>query len=313
VRATPSPSPRLLPRPSDPKARLRPPQVEPAAASLPDSSLEWLVEARPVAGGRIRRTDLLQAFDPGWRRDHDLVRLYGWTGGAAHLVTGDSADGYDQVAATMRLLTASGDDDLRLVSAAHLTGFLDEATVRLRHAGAAEVTAPISAGDGAAHALALRKLFMAGGAEVQLRLFSPNGQPFDGPKLLDVLGSLGMPPDADGRVELAGFEVKTRTPPGRLDPLALLDGKLHPTSLIFEMYVPNVAHPVEVFDLMVKACDYAQKRLGGKREVQVELFGAARAADAKTARNQVAAVAVALAKGGFPAGAPSTLALFRMP
>ena len=308
--ATPAPKPKLvLPAPSDPHARLKAPEPPPPQPARPDPSLDWLLEAKAP----LKRADLLRAFDETWRREHDLVRIYGWRAGAPLLITDDSGDAYERVTVAMQLLKAAGDDDLRTVAAPHLATFLAEATARLRKAGAVEVSAPATPADGAAAAIRLKELFMANGCEITLRLLSPDGHPFDSKRVLDVLLSLGLLPDDQGAVEFAGFEVKTRTPPGRLDPGALLDGKLQPTSLIFELYVPHAAHPVESWALLIKAADYAQRRLGGRRELLMEDFGTAHATDEKAARARVAGIAAALEKAGFPAGAPSTSRLFALP
>ncbi len=112
--ATPTPTPKLvLPAPSDPTARLKAPEPPQPQPPRPDPSLDWLVEAKTP----LKRADLLRSFDETWRREHDLVRIYGWRAGAPLLITDDSGDAYERVTVAMQLLKAAGDDDLRTVAA----------------------------------------------------------------------------------------------------------------------------------------------------------------------------------------------------
>jgi len=204
------------------------------------------------------------------------------------------------VAVAVRLVTAAGDDELRPMNAPVLTMFRDDAQKKLQQAGAGEVKTPVSIEEGAAAAKKLSELFIANGTEVQLRVLS--NTPFPGPKVLEVL------PQGE-----SGFEVKTFMAPGRLDAEALKSGKLNPTSLVYEMYVPHVARPQEVFARMAKAHALAAKKLGGVVEVQVETFGKRAKGTVESARKRVAAVDKALTQAGFPPGAPATLSLFRLP
>src|SRR5262249_52740317 len=142
--------------------------------------------------------------------------------------------------------------------------------------------------EGMAQALRLRDLFRAAGTSVKVQLLAPPGRPFDGRLLLDVLVSLGMPPGPDGHCPFAGFEAFTRTPPGKLEARALLEGSMRPTSLTFELYVPHAPRAAQALELMLQASRYAEKRLGGTRELQMETFGAARKSDDKGARAQAA-------------------------
>jgi hypothetical protein len=137
-------------------------------------------------------------------------------------------------------------------------------------------------------------------------------QPFAGAAVLDVLSSLGIPLGHD-EATLGGFEVKTRTPPGRLEPRGLLEGKINPSTLIFEMYVPHAPKPVAALEAMLKAEAYAQKRLGGTTDVIIETFGKPAKGDVKAARKRVAEVDKALTAAGFAPGAPATLRLFQIP
>jgi hypothetical protein len=212
----------------------------------------------------------------------------------------------------VRLLTPAGDDELRRSTAPHLTQLKDELVARLKKAGATDVKVPVSAEDAAAASNKLEALFVANGTEIQVRLLAPGVTSFPGPQVLDVFASLGMTPAGDG-LEFAGFEVKTRTPPGKLSPRALVDGKLNPTNLLFEMYVPHASRPSEAFATLMKAVTYAQKRLGGTTDVSIETFGKLQKADVPAAKKRVAEVEKALAAAGFPAGSPSARRLFLIP
>jgi hypothetical protein len=297
--------------------KLTPPAPPAGQELLPDSRLEWLVIGEGGEGGEgdFRRPALLGEFDEPWRREHDLVRIYGWKAGRAVIVPedhGDDGEHYEKVALGMRLLTAASDDDLRIVGSPHLALFRDDVSARLKKIGAVNVKVPAAPEEGAAASKKLQALFMANGSEVALRLLSPDQKPFPGPRVLEVLQALGMKP-GDGELEFAGFEVKTLTPPGKLAAGPLAQGKLNPTSLLFVAYLPHVARPTETLQLMIQAQAYARDRLGGRAEVEIETFGKHQPADVATARKRAAEVEKSLADAGFPAGSPSARRLFRLP
>jgi hypothetical protein len=270
------------------------------AARLTDPRMEMLV----IAEGPFHRPALLAELDEKWRREHDLVRIYGVRNGREVLLLDDGAENYDRVIVGMRLLTASGDDDLRLAPAASLAQLRDDATTRLRAAGATSITTSSTPTEGAAISVKLQGLFTANGTEVQIRLLSPDFKPFPGPRVLALLNELT--PDS-------GFELTTRTPPGRLDRELLSAGKLNPTSLVFKMYVPHVTQPLGAFDRMRRAELQAEEKLGGRVEVMVETFGSPKQSDVTAARKRVAEVAQALSAAGFPAGSPAAQRLFWLP
>jgi hypothetical protein len=287
-KVTPSPSPSATPSPS------------PKTARLTDPRMEMLV----IAEGPLQRPALLGELDEKWRREHDLVRIYGVRDGREVLLLDDGAETYDRVIVGIRLVTASGDDELRMAPAAYLAQLRDDVGSRLLEAGATSISVSSTPVDGAATSVKLQAVFTANSTEVQIRLLSPDTKPFPGPRVLALLAELK--PDS-------GFEVKTKTPPGRLDRDALRAGKLNPTSLVFEMYVPHVAQPVQAFDRMRRAELEAEKMLGGRAEVMVETFGRQKKSDVAAARKRVQEVAQALAAAGFPAGSPAALRLFWLP
>ena len=291
-----------------PDARLPLLAPSPMPETLPDPLLDWLVESR---GAPLAREALLRAFDDKWRRDHDAVRIYGWSR-AIVVLPEDESPIYSRVGVAMRLVTASGDDELRLAGAPELTRFRDEVAARLRAAGAADVDTPRSPDQGAADCKRLAALFTANGTEVQLRVIAPDAHPFPGARVGEVLRELGLAAGDDGQIHFDGFTAGTHSPPGRLD-AATLGGKVQLADLFFEMYVPHVDRPVERFALLRRAAEYAAQRLDGRLVARVETFGHAQSADLPAAEKKVRDTSAALAAGGFPAGAPSTVRLFRLP
>jgi len=98
--------------------------------------------------------------------------------------------------------------------------------------------------------------------------------PLNGMKVWDVLQSVGLRwgdgdlfhwenPSRDyGDDQL--FSVWTTTDPGYFLPESIKAGEMNPDNLIFGFSIPRDADPENVFEAMVKAIKYCQKRLGGK-------------------------------------------------
>lgn len=59
------------------------------------------------------------------------------------------------------------------------------------------------------------------------------------------------------------FIVETGTTPGYFTP-ELIEKGMTPKNLIFQFSIPHSIDPERVFDIMMNAALYAQKRLGGK-------------------------------------------------
>jgi FtsZ-interacting cell division protein ZipA len=99
-------------------------------------------------------------------------------------------------------------------------------------------------------------------------------KPLKGTLVWDVLQSVGLkwgdgdlfhwlnPRGNYGADEL--FSVWTTTDPGYFLPEQVQAGRMNPSDLVFGFSVPRNADPERVFEVMVNAAKYCQKRLGGQ-------------------------------------------------
>lgn len=98
-------------------------------------------------------------------------------------------------------------------------------------------------------------------------------KPMKGVLMWDVLQSLGLK-WGDGDLfhwdnksefgEQQFFSVWTSTDPGYFFPETVKSGEMNPRDLIFGFSIPRSADPENVFEAMIAAAKYSQKRLGGK-------------------------------------------------
>jgi len=149
---------------------------------------------------------------------------------------------------------------------------------------------------------------------VILILVAPEGKPFAGREVWDVMLCLGLD-YGDGDlfhwINNSGFgndhffTVETSTPPGYFLPQRMASGQGDVGDLIFNFSIPRSADPLAVFDSMVKAVEYAQDRLGG-----TILLDAGEPFDREAERKKIENVVEELDKAGFVPGESATCRVF---
>jgi cell division protein ZipA len=150
--------------------------------------------------------------------------------------------------------------------------------------------------------------------DVAMILVAPNGRPFSGQDVWDVMLCLGLE-YGDGDLfhwnnnSAVGddqfFTVETSTSPGYFIPQRIASGGGDVDDLIFYFSIPCSADPVAVFDSMANAVEYAQRRLGGKTVLRSgEPFGK------EAERAKIERIVQRLKEAGFVPGESSTLRVF---
>lgn len=150
--------------------------------------------------------------------------------------------------------------------------------------------------------------------DVTLVLRAPDGKQFSGRQVWDVMLCLGLD-YGDGDlfhwVNNSGFgddhffTIQTSTSPGYFIPRRMASGEGDVDDLMFNFSIPRSADPVSVFDSMVNAVEYVQKRLGGAITLRSgEPFGRT------SERAKVEEIVENLNEAGFPPGAYSTCRVF---
>lgn len=100
-----------------------------------------------------------------------------------------------------------------------------------------------------------------------------NERDFNGMKVWDALQSVGLKwgdgdlfhwPNHSDYGHDQHFSVWTTTTPGYFLPENIKDGSMNPRNLVFGFSIPRSADPVNVFEIMIEAVKYCQKRLGGQ-------------------------------------------------
>jgi cell division protein ZipA len=101
------------------------------------------------------------------------------------------------------------------------------------------------------------------------------------------------------------FSVETSTPPGYFLPEEIAANRVHTTDLVFAFSVPRCAAPVEVFEAMIEAAQYARRRLGGTIR-----DGDGKPVDLDALRSDIQTVEGCLRDLGIPCGSDAALRLF---
>ena len=150
--------------------------------------------------------------------------------------------------------------------------------------------------------------------DVTLVLRAPEGKQFSGREVWDVMLCLGLD-YGDGDLfhwinnsdfgDDHFFTIQTSTPPGYFVPQRISSGDGDVDDLMFSFSIPRSADPVAVFDSMLSAVQYAQKRLGGEITLRSgEPF------DRTAERAKVEEIVEKLNEAGFVPGEPATCRVF---
>ena len=143
---------------------------------------------------------------------------------------------------------------------------------------------------------------------------APKGKTFEGGDIWDVMLCLGLKwGDMDvfhwenegGPGDDFFFNVWTSTSPGYFFPEAIAAGKVRVEDLIFGFSAPRCSQPSQVFESMVRAVQYTQKRLGGTIADE-----SGSDADIGKIREKIRFVEQELKSNGFTPGSESGLRLF---
>jgi cell division protein ZipA len=107
---------------------------------------------------------------------------------------------------------------------------------------------------------------------VSVRLAAPAGKQFSGGDVWDVMLSLGLKwgdmdcfhwQNPSGYGDDFFFSVWTSTQPGYFLPEEVAANRVSIADLVFGYSIPRSADPVTIYSRMLRAIEYAQKRLGG--------------------------------------------------
>jgi hypothetical protein len=239
-----------------------------------DPEHEWVINiSLPNGSLPFEKDKLGEIFDLNWRKNFDAATIYGlapekhkWT----FATGGKEPEKYTQLKVGINLLQVYTPGNPVFDPA-----LLDKYLVKLREklkAYPAKIEPAEPAANALAKAEALVELNEQFGVDELLVLKAD--KTFKGMDVWDALQCTGLKwGDGDlfhwenpksGYGDEALFTVTTSTDPGYFLPESIKEGRMNPGDLVFGYSVPRSADPEHIFDAMLSAVKYCQKRLGGQ-------------------------------------------------
>jgi cell division protein ZipA len=290
-------------------------RVEGERDYLPEPAVSWIVDVRLEGDPALDPWKITNAFGEEWREQFGGFSDYGRdvdTGRWTFLISRDGPKAVDQLK-----FAFDYKDEYEKAPTAREKAFeqrLEQITEKMKSFGKPTVTASATPLQASLRVGLLQGIKETMDQNVVLVLNAPRGQKFEGIKIWDVMLCLGLVwGDMDcfhfendsGVGDSCFFSVETSTSPGYFLPEEIADGKVQVEDLIFVYSVPRSANPVAVFDAMLKAAEYCQKRLGG-----AIVDEAGKAIDSDVLRRKIEENVEKLRSAGFEPGHGATLQLF---
>ncbi len=281
---------------------------------LPSTALEWVVHA--TFEESLDTKEVASRFDKDWRAKYGGLTIYGLDASTGHWTFLISADGPERVSGLQFAWTyySSWSDDQELASPEMYRSRLAAVESGLAELTPTKVSAEVKPEEAFKKAQYLSTLNERFDRSVAIRLVAPAGKRYSGKELWDVMLCLGLRwGDMDcfhwqspsGYGDDFFFSVWTSTQPGYFLPEEVAAGRVQVEDLIFGYSIPRSGDPVAVFTGMVKAVEYAQRRLGGTITGQDD-----RPLDSAATLKEIQLIAEELTKLGFKPGSDNALRQF---
>lgn len=237
-----------------------------------DPKREFIVDLIAAEGGSFYKKDLVKMFDYEWRTRFSST-IFGfsnkdnaWT----YVNAGDAPEVFNKIQVAIPLHEAY--DENTNYDRKKLESYIAELEMRAKNYPIKLTIKPQEkVEDAVVKAKKLKELFEEFNYEAAIVLQS--AKTFNGMQAWDALQSVGLQ-WGDGDLfhwnnssdygHDQHFSVSTSTSPGYFFPEEIKNGNMKPQNLVFSFSVPRSADPENVFDIMVNAAKYCQKRLGGQ-------------------------------------------------
>jgi cell division protein ZipA len=298
----------------DASALLRQPELaepEPRSEYGP-GGLEWAIDVGPTNGALLSQAEVELLSNRRWLRELGDVTVYGQT--AEHWTYFTSTEpptSWRRLALSTQILRTH-EQDPKPATATSLEAFLSAVQRRIAAHPNLQARARSEAAFAARHAQRMFECWQR--ADLHTIVVLTGSAPFAGRDVWDVMLSLGLRwGDMDlfhwrNPIDLGHdqhFSVSTSTEPGYFLPEAIAEGAMNPEDLVFGFSIPRCAAPLHVFEQLMVAARYAQRRLGGSL-----LDAEGQAFDELAEREGIADVLKTLASYGLEPGRDTTLRLF---
>ncbi|MEN6625342.1 MAG: cell division protein ZipA C-terminal FtsZ-binding domain-containing protein [Candidatus Sumerlaeia bacterium] len=283
---------------------------------VPDEQSDWVIDVvfnTPTSVPETTAIGVLNSKPPRAGIFGIEVRTGLWTGCGSGRANGEVLN-VNRLALEKTMFVGIPDDETPTV--ADLNEFLQTMTERARGLGDVVLRPRCTPEEAVARARRRREFYEAeidGFNDVGIILRAPGGAAFSGREIWDVMLCLGIEwgdMDIFHCLNMAGegddnlFSVWTTTPPGYFFPESVARGQEY-ADLVFGLNIARTCTPAVVFDAMMKAARYAQKRLGGEI---VDEHG--RPADEAAIRARIDARAQYLEQAGCAPGTDAALRMF---
>lgn len=238
-----------------------------------DPDREWVIDIIQINGGNFKKEDFSKMFDYDWRREFQST-IYGfspeenrWT----YADAGDSPEIYSRLQVAIDVQSVYDDENFNY-DPKKLERYLIELEKRIKkYPTKLKIEHKESVESAIQKAKELVALYHEMNNDAIIVLQS-NIQ-FNGREVWDALQSVGLE-WGDGDLfhwnnnkdygHDRHFSVWTVTEPGYFLPEEIVNGNMNPQNLVFGFSVPRSADPENIFDAMLNAVKYCQKRLGGE-------------------------------------------------
>jgi cell division protein ZipA len=240
--------------------------------------IEWIVDIHPPKDFTFRKDKFLEVFDYDWRSKYtsEFYAHFPSIDKWSFAISGDSPDEFDSLELAVEL---AGVFDEKELSVNKLESYISELNLRLKKFGTNFDVVPREFPQNACVRSSNLKKFQRG-LESEIIVVLKSNNHFKSLEFWNTLVEVGLKwGDGDlfhwendsGIGDDNFFDVWTTTAPGYFLPEEVAATTCKPKDLIFGFSVPRSADPERVFEMMIEAMEYCQKRLGGVLLDQTEI------------------------------------------
>jgi cell division protein ZipA len=239
---------------------------------LPNVKVDWVVHVDYSPLVALRRSKIESIFNAAWLSRNGGPTVFGfapeierWT----FVSAGGAPEIYSRLQIAWKMRPIGKDMTITKQQFEQYQVRVERAASKLE---ATRVWTDLSAIEAEKRSAALIELAASCGQGIDMILQAPKGGTFDGKVIWDVMLCLGLRwgdmdlfhwenPGIPGDDHL--FSVWTSTPPGYFFPEEIAAGRVRTADLAFGFSIARTFQPEVIFDSMMKAVHYTQKRLGG--------------------------------------------------
>jgi cell division protein ZipA len=286
-------------------------EVEQKNEYLPTEAVEWVITVNFKTAANIPVDELRNIFNKQWREQYGGLTLYGFDTESkkwSYVIAADGPKYVSNIKIAWNYYFSWDDSDNKLADKNKYKARLDAVKEAVKPYGEVELIASLSPEAAAKRTQELKTYHNELGEDSIIVLEAQDGQLYDGKLIWDVMLSLGL---QWGDMDIfhwqfeEGFSVWTSTEPGYFFPELIAQDKVKTHDLVFGFPIARRYKPVHTFEQMLKAAEYAQKRLGG---TIVDRYG--HPIDKKKMREKIISLERRLTQAGFEPGSSPALMLF---